>query len=147
MMSVKKSRLHLNSISLQPTDTILLTSDNVHIPTQHLLLAAASPYLASLLAQAGAGQGSNTTLSLPFTSKVVRKVISYLGEQGNKGNNLETEEIIAAQELGMVVNKEDVTNENNEILNVRDKILDFDFEGHDDVKGEIEKDRRKIFNF
>ena len=90
---------NLQYISSQPPDTTLLTLDNVHVPTHQHLLAAVSPYLASLLAQAGQG----TTISLPFTSKVVTMVMQVLVAGGKEEDDtMETDVVEAAGEMGIM---------------------------------------------
>merc|ERR1711936_559171 len=109
-------RANLHSISNQPPDTTLLTLDNVRVPTHQHLLAAVSPYLASLLAQAGQG----TTISLPFTSKVVNMVMQVLVAGGKEENNtMETDVVEAAGEMGIMCLVE-------KFKNIRDAKNNFD---------------------
>ena len=128
-MSLLLSGPHLHSISLSPPDITLLTLDNLHIPTQQLLLAAASPFLASLLAQAGAGQGGFTNIYIPFTSKVVRRILQVLGRKEMNGNDLVTEELDAARHMGMMVIKKDVMNAEEKEC---DTLVDFVFGNNGD---------------
>ena len=137
-MSKILSGPHLHSISLQTPDITLHTLDNDHISTQQHLLAAASPFLASLLAQAGAGLGGFTNISVPFTSKVVRRVIQVLGGLEVEGRNIGTEELDAAREMGLMIIKQDVIN--TEVKEC-DTLVDFvfgnngdDFTNDDDFK-------------
>ena len=96
---MNNSNLHayLQSISISPPDTTLLPLDNVPVLTHQHLLAAVSPYLASLLAQAGQG----ATISLPFTSKVVTKVMQVL-VAGGKNDTMEIDVVEAAGEMGIM---------------------------------------------
>ena len=97
-------RVDLHHISQGHPDCVLLSSDGEHVNTQQLLLAAASSFLASLLAQGG----TNTTISLPFTSKVVRTILEVLGEVEEVP--IETEIFLAARELGIMFLNEKVVN-------------------------------------
>ena len=100
-MCISSLYTNLHYISKTPPDCSLVSSEGVHIPTQQHLLAAASSYLACLLAQGG------TTIILPFTTKVVRKIIQVLGEK--EGNTIDSETFLAARELGIMFLKEEVT--------------------------------------
>merc|ERR1712179_251089 len=102
-MSLTYLRTNLHYISQTPTDCSLVSYEGVPIPTQQLLLAAASSYLASLLAQSGT---TATTITLPFTTKVVRRIIQVLGEE--EGDTIETEAFLAAREMGIMFLKEKV---------------------------------------
>merc|ERR1711936_356881 len=111
-------RANLHSISNQPPDTTLLTLDNVRVPTHQHLLAAVSPYLASLLAQAGQG----TTISLPFTSKVVTMVMQALVVGGKEENDtMETDVVEAAGEMGIMCLVEEAKKIPLDKTNINDK--------------------------
>ena len=99
-------RRNLRFISLQPPDTTLITSDGDHISTQQHLLAAASPYLASLLAQTG--QGGIFAISVPFRNDVVRLVLQSLVSVEQDEGNIESEGFVAAREMGIMFLKEKV---------------------------------------
>ena len=98
-MYLQYLRTNLLSITSQPHDTSLITSDSVHLPAHQHLLSAVSPYLASLLAQAGHA----TTIFLPFTSKVVTRVMQLLvAEQEEFDNTIDAEVVEAARDMGIM---------------------------------------------
>ena len=104
-MCISSLYTNLHYISKTPPDCSLVSFEGVHIPTQQHLLAAASSYLACLLAQ---GCTTTPTIILPFTTKVVRKIIQVLGEK--EGNTIDSEAFLAARELGIMFLKKEVTN-------------------------------------
>lgn len=66
---------YFHAISKEASDCVLITSQGHRVEVQSMLLAAASPFLASLLAQAG----SSTCISLPSSSSsLVSSLIASL---------------------------------------------------------------------
>ena len=102
-MALNLLRTNLRFISSQPPDTTIITSDGDHIPTQQHLLSAASPYLASLLAQVG--QGGIFSISVPFQNDVVKLLLQSLVSEEDE---IESEGFVAAREMGIMFLKEKV---------------------------------------
>jgi len=101
-MSLKYLRRNLKFISHQSEDSTLITTDGQHIKTQRHLLSIASPYLAALISQTD--HVDWIAISVPFSSKVVRKVLENLDSEDC--NEIQNEGFDAAKELGiMFLNK------------------------------------------
>jgi hypothetical protein len=125
-MALKFICRNLRFISSQPTDTTIITSDGEHIPTQQHLLSAVSPYLASLLAQAG--QGGGLSISLPFDSHVVRLVLHTIVSVEEEGDEIEGEGFAAAREMGIMFIKEKVLTRGDDFKKEVDPAKEFVFE-------------------
>merc|ERR1712096_237574 len=98
-MSLKDLRRNLIFISNQSEDTTIITIDGEHIKTQRNLLSTISPYLAALISQTNHVEW--IAISVPFSGKVVRKVLDNLGSEDEYCSEIEYEGLDAAKELGI----------------------------------------------
>ena len=97
---------HLKLISSHPSDITLITSDRHHIPTHQHLLSAVSPFLASLIVQAG--HTCSVLGSLHFQSEVVRLIMDKLVSPKEDADEIECDGFNAAREMGIVFLKQKV---------------------------------------
>ena len=125
MKAQKQFYQNLRTISVQPPDTTLITSEGEHIATQQHLLSAASPFLASLLAQAGP---FGAAISLPFGSQEVRYIIHKLGSVDEGADEIEGFAFSVAKVLGIEYLKEKKSR-----LSYISKAEDFVFEEHPEI--------------
>jgi len=125
MMARNQFHQNLKTISVQPPDTTLITSEGEHIRTQQHLLSAVSPFLASLLAQAG---HFGAAISVPFSSEEVRYVIHKLGSVDEGAGEIEGLGFCVANVLGIEYLKE-----KNLGLSYISKADEFVFEEHPEI--------------